>query len=183
MTTTHTWRARTTVRATPEHVIDTLTDFDACARWSPIPFSLDTGAGARLRPGTTTRVSGRLLGAHVRFNIHTLAVGPDRLQLRARGPIDILVDYTLTPIRTGCALDGRVSIHRPNGRLARLLARATGLLLASGTLDDAVDRIAHQAELAADTNASLAGSTGTADAASRLTSSTTTSRNGRGRAR
>jgi hypothetical protein len=32
MTTANTWRARTTVRATPEHVIDTLTDPDACAR-------------------------------------------------------------------------------------------------------------------------------------------------------
>jgi hypothetical protein len=156
MTTTNTWRSRTTVRATPQHVIDTLTDPDACARWSPIPFSLDTSDGARLRAGTTTRVSGRLLGARVRFNLHTLAADPGRLHLHARGPVDILVDYTLKPIRAGCALDALISIHPPTSRLGRLLARATGLLLATGTLDHAMDRIAHEAELKADTSASPA---------------------------
>jgi len=157
MTTTNTWHSRTTVRASPEHVIDTLTDPDACARWSPIPFSLDNSHGARLRPGTTTPVRGRLLGATVRFNLDTLAADPGRLQLHARGPIDILVDYTLKPIRAGCALDALISIHPPNSRLGRLLARATGLLLATGTLSHAMNRIAHEAELAADTSASPDG--------------------------
>jgi hypothetical protein len=146
MTTTKTWHSRTTVRAIPEHVIETLTDPAACARWSPIPFSLDNGDSARLRPGTTTQVSGRLLGAKIRFNLHTLAADPGRLQLHARGPIDILVDYTLKPIRDGCALDALISIHPPNSRFGQLLARATGLLLATGALDHAVNRIAHEAE-------------------------------------
>lgn len=153
MTTTGTWRSRITVRTKPEHVIDTLTDPAACARWSPVRFSLD-GHGARLRPGTTTRVSGRLLGANVRFNLDTLAADPGRLHLHARGPIDILVDYTLEPIRAGCALDALVSVHAPDSRAGRLLARATGLLLAAGTLDRAVERIAHEAELAADDGSS-----------------------------
>jgi polyketide cyclase/dehydrase/lipid transport protein len=153
---TNTWRSRTTVRATPQHVIDTLTDPAACARWSPIPFSLDTSDSARLRPGTTTRVSGRLLGGQVRFNLHTLAADPCRLHLHARGPIDILVDYTLEPSPAGCALDAVVVIHPPTGRFGRLLACATGLLLATGALDDAMRGIAHEAERAADTSASPA---------------------------
>jgi hypothetical protein len=157
MTTTKTWHSRTTVRAAPQHVIETLTDPDACARWSPIPFSLDNGDSARLRPGTTTHISGRLLGAKIRFDLHTLAADPGGLQLHARGPIDILVDYTLKPIRDGCALDALISIHSPNSRFGRLLARAAGLLLATGTLDHAVNRIAHEAELAADTSRSPAG--------------------------
>jgi len=131
MSTTKTWRSRTTVRATPEHVIDTLTDPDACARWSPIPFSLDNGDSSRLRAGTTTHVSGRLLGAHVRFNLHTLAAHPGHLHLHAHGPIDILVHYTLKPIRAGCALDALVSIQPPNNRFGRRLAGATGLLRAA----------------------------------------------------
>jgi hypothetical protein len=150
MTTTSIWRSRTTVRASPEHVINTLTDPAACARWSPIPFTLEDGSNARLRPGATTRVSGRLLGAHIRFDLHTLAADPRRLHLNACGPIDIVVDYTLEPIRGGCALDALVSIHPPNSRLGRLMARATALLLATGTLDHALDRIAHEAKLAAD---------------------------------
>ena len=147
MTTTNTWHARTTVRATPEHVIDTLTDPDACARWSPIAFSVDTSDSARLRPGTTTRVSGRLLGAHVRFHLHTLTADAGRLHLHARGPIDILVDYTLKPIGAGCALDALISIHPRTSRLGRLLARATGLLLATGTLDHAIQPSRLEAEI------------------------------------
>jgi uncharacterized protein YndB with AHSA1/START domain len=157
MATTNTWLSRTTVRATPEHVLDTLTDPEACARWSPIPFSLDHSDRTRLRPGTTTHVCGRLLGAHVRFKLHTLAADPGRVQLHARGPIDIRVHYTLKPISTGCALDACVSIHPPQSRFGRALARAAALLLAGGTLDQAVNRIAHEAELDADTAASRAG--------------------------
>jgi hypothetical protein len=146
MTTTKTWHSRATVRAIPERVIETLTDPAACARWSPIPFSLDNGDSARLQPGSTTQVSGHLLGAKIRFNLHTLAADPGRLQLHARGPIDILVDYTLKPIRDGCALDALISIPPPKSRFGRLLARATGLLLATGALDHAVNGIAHEAE-------------------------------------
>jgi hypothetical protein len=156
MTTTNTWHSRTTVRATPEHVIDTLTDPDACTRWSPIPFALDDSASARLCPGTTTHVSGHLLGAQIGFHLHTLAADPGRMHLHAHGPIDIVVDYTLNPIRGGCTLDALISIQPPNTRFGRLLARATGLLLDSGTLDHAVNRIAHEAEHAANTSGSPA---------------------------
>jgi len=145
-----TWRSSTTVHAAPEHVIDVLTDPEACARWSPIPFSVDTDGAARLRPGTVTRVSGGLLGARVRFHLHTLTADPGSLRLHARGPIDIHVDYRLTRTRAGCHLDARVSVPAPHAPFGRLLARATEMLLARGTLEETVDRIAHEAELAAD---------------------------------
>jgi Polyketide cyclase / dehydrase and lipid transport len=155
MTSTNSWRSSTTVRADPEHVIDTLTDPDACARWSPIPFTLDAGHGSRLRPGTTARVSGRLFGAHVGFNLHTLTADARHgLQMRAQGPIDIFVDYTLKPVRAGCALDACIAIHPPGGRWGRLLARASARLLAGGTLDHALERIAQEAERAAGTKGS-----------------------------
>jgi Polyketide cyclase / dehydrase and lipid transport len=146
MTIASTWRSRTAVRATPETVIDTLTDPRACARWSPIPFSLDKDDTGRLRAGSTRRVSGRLLGAPVRFQLHTLVAHPGRLHLHARGPIELLVDYTLTRTRAGCTLDAAISIQPPTSRPGRMLARATGLLLAAGTLDHTVHRIALEAE-------------------------------------
>src|SRR5689334_13885887 len=99
------WRARATARATPERVIEALTDARACARWSPIPFTVDDPDATRLRAGTTTRVSGRLLGARVRFEIATLVANRHGLRLHARGPIDIHVAYELTPVPLGCALD------------------------------------------------------------------------------
>jgi hypothetical protein len=146
MTTTNTWRSRTTVRAAPEHVLHTLTDPDACARWSPVPFSLDDGARTRLRAGTTTPIHGRLLGAPVRFNLHTLAANRRRLKLHAHGPIDIHVHYTLKPTASGCAVKALISIPEPTTRFGRLLAHGTALLLATGTLDHALDRIALEAE-------------------------------------
>jgi hypothetical protein len=42
-----------------------------------------------------------------------------------------------------------VSIDPPTNRLGRLLGRATGLMLAAGTLDVALSRIAREAERSA----------------------------------
>ncbi|HXO13162.1 MAG TPA: SRPBCC family protein [Mycobacterium sp.] len=144
-----TWRSQTTVLATPEHVIDTLTDPAACARWSPVPFSVEGGGSRRLRPGTSRRISGRLLGAPVRFHLHTLEANPRRLRLHARGPIEIRVAYALTPVAEGCALDAHVSIDQPRNPLGRLIGRTTRLMLAAGTLDVALTRIAREAERSA----------------------------------
>jgi hypothetical protein len=141
-----TWRSLATVRATPERVIETLTDIDACARWSPVPFHVDDVEATHLRPGVRTRVSGGLIGVHVRFELETLAADPARLLLRARGPIEILVDYALSPAPAGCAVEAVVSVRPLDARLGRLLARTTGLLLARGTLEHALVRMAHEAE-------------------------------------
>lgn len=148
MTLTDAWRARATVQATPERVIDALTDARACARWSPVPFTVDDPDRTRLRAGTTTRVSGRLLGARVRFEIATLAANRHGLQLHARGPIDIHVAYTVTPVATGCAVDALVAVPTATTPHGRVLAKATRVLLATGTLDHAVRRIAREAERA-----------------------------------
>lgn len=146
--TVRSWRSRATVLATPEEVLDTLTDTAACARWSPVPFAVDD-SGDRLRPGTIRRVSGRLLGAPVRFHLHTLEANPQQLRLHARGPVEIRVAYALTRLAEGCAVDAHVSIEPPGHPLGRLIARATGLMLAGGTLDVALSRIAREAERSA----------------------------------
>jgi Polyketide cyclase / dehydrase and lipid transport len=142
-------RCRATVRATPERVLETLTDTDACARWSPVSFSLDDVEETRLRPGTTTGVSGRLLGARVRFALETIRADPTCLRLRARGPIVILVDYALRPVPDGCAVEAVVSVCPADERVGRMLTRATGLMLAGGTLDHAIARMAREAERSA----------------------------------
>jgi hypothetical protein len=141
-----TWRSRATVRATPERVIETLTDANACSRWSPVPFRVDDIEDTRLRPGTRTRVNGRLLGTTVRFELDTVAADPARLLVRARGPIEILVDYALAPAAAGCAVEAEVSVRPIDGRFGGLVARAIGLLLAAGTLEHALGRMAREAE-------------------------------------
>jgi hypothetical protein len=153
------WSSRTVVRTEPAQVIDTLTDTDACARWSPIAFSLEDEGGDRLRPGTVRRVSGRLLGARIRFQLHTLAADVSGLCLHARGPIDLRVHYRLTPIASGCEMHAHVSIHPSRGRLNGLVARAVRTLLVAGTLDDALQRIAREAERSAWSRGSVGGPT------------------------
>jgi hypothetical protein len=139
------WSSGRVVRTEPARVIDTLTDTDACARWSPVAFSLDDDGG-RLRPGTTRRVSGRLMGARVRFHLHTLEADANGLRLHARGPVDLHVHYVLQPIASGCRMDAHVSIHPPRGHFGQLVAHAARSLLVAGTLDHALQRIAHEAE-------------------------------------
>jgi hypothetical protein len=140
-----TWRSRTVVLAAPERVLDTLIDPAACARWSPVAFELEEGA-RRLRPGSVRRVRGRVLGAPVRFRLHTLRADAHGLSLHARGPIDIRVRYWLTAVAQGCHVEARLSIDAPAGRVGGLVERATGMLLAAGTLDRALARIAREAE-------------------------------------
>jgi hypothetical protein len=147
--TARSWRSRRTVLASPEDVIDTLTDPSACARWSPVPFAVDDGGSHPLQSGTIRRVSGRLLGAPVRFYLHTLEVNPRRLRLQARGPVVIRVSYALTPLADGCAVDAQISIDPPRNPLGRLVARTTGLMLAAGTLDVTLAHIAREAERSA----------------------------------
>jgi hypothetical protein len=146
------WSSRTVVRTAPSQVIDTLTDTGACARWSPIGFSLDDDEREdddRLRAGTVRRVTGRLLGAPVRFHLHTLAVDATGLRLHARGPVDLHVEYSLTPVGSGCEVDAHISIHPSRGRVGRLVVRAARTLLVAGTLDDTLERIAREAERSA----------------------------------
>jgi hypothetical protein len=142
------WSSGRVVRTEPARVIETLTDTEACARWSPVAFSLEDDEG-RLRPGTTRRVTGRLLGAPVRFHLHTLIADPSGLRLHARGPVDLHVHYALRPVASGCQMDAHISIHPPRGRIGRLVAHAARTLLVAGTLDHALQRIAHEAERSA----------------------------------
>ena len=143
------WRSRTTVLAPPEHVIDALTDTEACARWSPVPFAVDDGGSHRLAPGSVRRVSGRVLGAPVRFHLHTLEANSRQLRLHAHGPVEIRVEYALTPLTKGCAVDAHVCIDPPRHPLGRLVAHTTAVMLAAGTLDVTLSRIAREAERSA----------------------------------
>ena len=82
----------------------------------------------------------------MRFRLHTLKADAHELSLHARGPVDIRVRYRLTAVAQGCHVEARVSIDRGAGRVGGLVERATGMLLAAGTLDQALARIAREAE-------------------------------------
>jgi uncharacterized protein YndB with AHSA1/START domain len=140
-----TWTATTTVAARPEAVLDVLTDPEACARWAPVAFEVSGLRRHRLEPGARARVTGRLAGREVGFDVAVHEAAAERLALSARGPVGFDVDYELAPRDGGSEVRASVSVRSGPGLTGRLMASATTALLSAGALDQAVSRIGREA--------------------------------------
>jgi hypothetical protein len=140
-----TWTTQTTVTGLPDEVLALLTEPDAIARWTPVPFELIDLDTDRLAAGSRARVRGHLAGRTLEFDVEVQAADDERLALLATGPISIDVKYALRRAAGGTELRASVSI-RGSGLIGRVLARATDALLAAGALDRAVSRIGRQLE-------------------------------------
>jgi hypothetical protein len=140
-----TWTATTTTAARPADVLHLLTDPDAIVGWSPVPFEVEAIDGRRLRAGTTARVSGRLAGRNVGFDVCVHEADERRMALAADGPVGFDVAYELAPAGAGSEVRASVSVRPSRGLTGRLLAEATGALLTAGALDAAVSRIGREA--------------------------------------
>jgi Polyketide cyclase / dehydrase and lipid transport len=144
-----TWTATTTAEAGPDAVLEVLTDPGAAARWAPVPFDVDDLDGERLLTGSRARVSGRLAGRRVGFDIEVHEADETGLALSASGPVAFDVDYRLEPADSGRSeVRASVSVRSGGGLTGRLLAEATGALLTAGALQAALGRIAREASLA-----------------------------------
>jgi hypothetical protein len=142
-----TWNARLEMRAPAEDVLDALTDPEVCGRWSPIGFEVEDLEGDRLVAGSRARVAGRLAGARVCFDVEVLEGGPDRLALRATGPLVLEVDYRLKPAGAlSTEVTASVTVAGGSGVIGRMLKPTTRALLAGGALQSAVARIARTVE-------------------------------------
>ena len=140
------WSATTTTKASPEQLLEVLTHPEEIRRWSPVDFDLDDLDSRRLAPGTRARVTGRLAGVRVGFDVEVHAADQDVLELSADGPVGLDVRYELAPADTGSELYASVSLRRGGGITGRLVANATAALLAAGALEGAAGRIAQAAE-------------------------------------
>ena len=140
------WTATTTANATPEQVLEVLTHPEEIRRWSPVDFDLDDLDGSRLAAGTRGRVSGRLAGVKVGFDVEVHAADNQVLELTADGPVGLDVRYELAPADDGSELSATVSLRRGGGLTGRLVANATAALLSAGALEGAAGRIAAVAE-------------------------------------
>jgi hypothetical protein len=138
-----TWTTQTTVTGLPDEVLGLLTEPEAIARWTPVPFQLIDLDTDRLVTGSRAHVRGRLAGRTLEFEVEVLAADDERLALVATGPISIDVEYELVPAAGGSELRASVSV-RGSGLIGRVLAQASDALLAAGALDVAVSRIARQ---------------------------------------
>jgi Polyketide cyclase / dehydrase and lipid transport len=140
-----TWTATITAPAGPDAVLDVLTDPEACARWAPVPFDVDELGGRRLLRGSRARVSGRLAGKRVGFDVHVHEADDSGLSLTAEGPVGLDVAYSLAPTGEGSEVHASVSVRPSRGLGGRLLAEAMGALLTAGALQTTVARIAREA--------------------------------------
>jgi hypothetical protein len=140
------WTATAQANATPDQVLEVLTHPDEIRRWSPVDFDLEDLDGRRLAPGTRGRVSGRLAGVRVGFDVEVHAADEARLELSAHGPIGLDVRYELTPGELGSELSASVSLRPGRGLSGRLVANATAALLSGGALEGAAVRIVRVAE-------------------------------------
>jgi carbon monoxide dehydrogenase subunit G len=142
-----TWNARLEMGAPAEDVLDALTDPEVCSRWSPIGFEVEDVDGDRLVAGSRARVAGRLAGARVCFDVEVFEAGPERLALRASGPLVFEVDYRLAPAgERSTEVSASVTVQGGRGLIGRVLEPATRALLAGGALQSAVARIARTVE-------------------------------------
>jgi hypothetical protein len=138
------WTASTTSHATPEQLLEVLTHPDRIQDWAPVDF--DVADWRRLSAGTRTRVTGRLAGVPVEFDVEVHAAAEAGLRLSADGPIGLDVHYELAQASAGAELNASVSVRSGGGIRGRLLANATKALLSAGALEGATGRIARAAE-------------------------------------
>ncbi len=141
-----TWQTSTTVEASPEQIIDVLTDPQAAVRWSPIDFEVEHIDGGRLTTGGHARVTGRLAGREIAFDIDVIQADEQRLLLTATGPIEIDVKYDVESVEGRVELRAWVTVRSRGGLFGRLLTGATEGLLGAGMLNSAVSRIAREVE-------------------------------------
>jgi hypothetical protein len=127
-------------------VLQVLTHPEEIRRWSPVDFDLDELDGRRLAAGTRGRVTGRVAGVTVGFDVKVHAADEARLELSAEGPVAFDVRYELMPDDAGAELNASVSVRRGGGLTGRLVEKATAALLSAGALEGAAGRIARVAE-------------------------------------
>jgi uncharacterized protein YndB with AHSA1/START domain len=139
------WTATTTVDAEPAAVLDVLTDPEALARWAPLPFDVDDLDTPRLMTGSRARVSGRLAGRRVGFDVEVHEAEPRRLSLVAHGPVGLDVAYDLAATKGGSEVRASISVRSGKGITGRLLAEATNALLSAGAFTHAISRLAAEA--------------------------------------
>jgi len=141
-----TWTTTTTVDAKPEAILDVLTDPEACRRWAPVSFDVSgLGDARRLASGSRARVTGRLAGRSVGFDVEVLEAHPERLSLQASGPVALDVAYDVAHSTSGSEVRASVSVRPGGGLFGRVAAEATSALLGAGLLNTTISRIAREA--------------------------------------
>jgi uncharacterized protein YndB with AHSA1/START domain len=76
------------MQAPAEEVLQALTDPDLCCRWSPVDFEVEELDGRRLVAGSRARVTGKLAGAQVSFDVEVFESGPESAVARIASAVE-----------------------------------------------------------------------------------------------
>src|SRR5687768_8786933 len=109
------WTTSTQANASPEQLLEVLTDPDAIRLWSPIDFEVEELGGSRLSAGDVARVTGRVAGVSVGFDVEVHAADEDGVELTADGPIGIDVRYDLAPASGGSEVTATIGVRGGGG--------------------------------------------------------------------
>jgi hypothetical protein len=140
------WSATVRTNASSSQVLEVLTRPGEIRRWSPVDFELDDLEARALAAGTRARVSGRLAGVTIGFDVEVHAADELRLELTAAGPVDLEVLYELRSDEAGAEVRAWVAMRGRRGLTGRVVANAAAALLSAGALERATGRIAEAAE-------------------------------------
>src|SRR5215212_7063276 len=96
-----TWTASTTTAGRPDDVMAVLTDPEVLGELAPLPFDVEELDGKRLRSGSRARVSGKLAGRRLGFDVEVHEASERGLQLAADGAVGFDVVYELDELDDG----------------------------------------------------------------------------------
>ena len=151
-----TWNAIVVVRARPERVHAEGSVRVSSTRWSGVEFEVEDLDEPLLQTGSRARVTGRLVGRRVAFDLEIHRADASRLMLCATGPVELHANYSLRPAPQGCIVEASVSMRPRVAPLGLPSAGATAVLLSTGGLRHALRRLAHEAERCADCDRAVA---------------------------
>jgi hypothetical protein len=140
------WTSTALAKTTPDGLLEVLTHPQRIRSWSPVDFELDELDTRRLVAGSMARVTGKVAGVRVSFQVEVHRADATRLELSADGPIGLDVRYDLASADEGAEMTASVRLRRGGGLTGRLVAGAASTLLSAGALDGATGRIARAAE-------------------------------------
>ena len=133
------------IAATPQRILDVLSDPHAVKRWFPLPCDFDDDVD-RLRAGGSYRTHGRLAGRALHAVLEVLEADEDHIAVRLSGPVVLDLSAELRREPSGTRARIVASVHSGGGLSGKLLTPAAAALLRGGALERTIGAIRAEAE-------------------------------------
>ena len=131
--------------ATPQRILEVLSDPRAVKRWFPLPCEFDDDVD-QLRAGETYKTHGRLAGRSLHADLRVLEGDERHIAVRLSGPVVLDLSAELVPDDTGTVARIVASVHSGGGLSGKLLTPAASALLRAGALEHTAAAIRTEAE-------------------------------------